>query len=53
MTAAENLAAEKAGKYSAFLPALESAYAVGHTVVDKLVEDWPRVRDQVPQKENK
>lgn len=53
MTAAESLAAEKAGKYSAFLPALESAYAVGHVVVDKLVADWPHVRDQIPQNENK
>ncbi|QNI30555.1 purine nucleoside permease [Alloacidobacterium dinghuense] len=53
MTAWESLAGEKAGKYSAFLPALESAYAVGHVVVDKLVEDWPRVKDQVPRKESK
>ena len=53
MTAAESLAAEKLGTYSAFLPALENAYAVGHVVVDKLVADWPHVRDQVPQNENK
>jgi len=44
----DNLAAEKAGKYSAFQPALESAYAVGHVVVDKLVEDWAHTRNQVP-----
>jgi len=48
VTAWESLAAEKAGKYSAFLPALESAYVVGHVVVDKLVEDWPHVRAQLP-----
>jgi purine nucleoside permease len=53
MTAWESLAAEKAGKYSAFLPALESAYAVGHVVVDKLVEDWPSVQKQVPPIESK
>jgi purine nucleoside permease len=53
MSAWESLAAEKAGKYSAFLPALESAYAIGHRVVDKLVEDWPRTRDRVPQAEIK
>jgi purine nucleoside permease len=49
ITAWESLAAEKAGKYSGFLPALDSAYAVGHVVVDKLVEDWQRTQNQVPQ----
>ncbi len=53
MSAWESLGAEKAGKYSAFVPALESAYAVGHVVVDKLVAEWPHMRDQVPQAENK
>ena len=48
MTAAQSLAGEKAGRYSAFLPALESAYAVGHVVVDTLVQNWPRVQNQVP-----
>jgi purine nucleoside permease len=48
MTAWESLAEEKAGKYSAFLPALESAYTIGHVVVDKLEMDWPRTRDQLP-----
>lgn len=48
MSAWESLAAEKAGKYSAFMPALESAYAVGHVVVDKLVQDWPHVQNEVP-----
>lgn len=33
MSAAENLAAEKHGAYTAYLPALEAAYAVGHRVV--------------------
>jgi purine nucleoside permease len=32
-TAAENLAAEQHGAYTAYLPALETAYAVGHRVV--------------------
>jgi len=32
-TAAENLAAERHGGYTAYLPALEAAYAVGHPVV--------------------
>lgn len=47
-TAAQSLAAEKAGKYSAFLPALEDAYQVGHIVVDKLVQDWQHDRDTLP-----
>lgn len=48
MSAWESLAAEKAGMYSAYLPALESAYRVGHVVVDRLVHDWPQVRDHIP-----
>jgi purine nucleoside permease len=53
MTASESLAAEKAGKYSAYLPALESAYTVGHVVVDKLVEIWANTQSQVPQAQSK
>jgi purine nucleoside permease len=33
MTAAQDLAAEQHGAYTAYLPALEAAYAVGHKVV--------------------
>ncbi len=36
MTAAQSLAAERHGDYTAYLPALEAAYAVGHRVV----EEW-------------
>lgn len=36
MTAAESLAAERHGAYTAYLPSLEAAYAVGHRVV----EEW-------------
>jgi purine nucleoside permease len=32
-TAAENLAAEQHGAYTAYLPSLETAYAVGHRVI--------------------
>jgi purine nucleoside permease len=47
MTAAENLARLKLGKgYTAYLPALEAAWRVGNTVVDELVRNWPRYRDQ-------
>jgi len=48
ITAAEGMAANKIGKYTGYLPALESAWRVGNTVVSKLVSDWPRYRDHVP-----
>lgn len=49
VSAWQSLSAEKAGKYSAFLPALESAYAVGHVVVDQLVHDWAQTQATIPQ----
>ena len=49
ITAAESLAETKVTKYSAYLSALDSAYRVGHVVVDKLVADWPKTRTQIPQ----
>ena len=48
ITAADSLAETKITKYSAFLPSLESAYRVGHQVVDALVADWARTRLQIP-----
>ncbi len=36
-SAAESLAETKIGKYSAYYPALEAAYRVGHAVVDELI----------------
>jgi purine nucleoside permease len=41
MTAAESLAHQRIGTYSAYLPSLEAAYRVGHTVVDALLHQWP------------
>ena len=41
MTAAESLAHQRIGTYSAYLPALEAAYRVGHAVVDALIQKWP------------
>jgi len=41
MTAAESLAHQRIGTYSAYLPALEAAYRVGHTVVNALLGGWP------------
>lgn len=48
ITAAESIAETKIRNYSAYLPALESAYAVGHVVVDRVVSDWATMRDHVP-----
>jgi len=48
LTASESLAETKIGHYSAFLPALDTAYRVGHVVVDSLVEHWAEDRDRVP-----
>jgi purine nucleoside permease len=41
MSASDSLARQKIGTYSAYLPALEAAYKVGHTVVDALLRQWP------------
>ena len=48
ITAAESLAETKVTKYSAYLPALEAAYRVGHVVVDSLVANWRQTRDAIP-----
>jgi purine nucleoside permease len=48
LTAAESLAETKIGRYSAYMPALENAYRVGHVVVDRLVANWAETRDRVP-----
>jgi purine nucleoside permease len=42
MTAAESLDQQRAGTTGAFLPSLESAYRVGHGVVDELLAHWPQ-----------
>ena len=42
MTAPESLAHQRIGTYSAYLPSLEAAYRVGHSVVDALLRQWPR-----------
>jgi purine nucleoside permease len=41
MSAADSLAQQKIGTYSAYLPSLEAAYRVGHAVVDALLRQWP------------
>jgi purine nucleoside permease len=46
--AATSLSAQRIGQYSAYLPALEAAYRVGHTVVAELIKNWPKYQDQLP-----
>lgn len=48
MTAAESLATQRIGKYSGYLPSLEAAYTVGHTVVNELLTQWPQYSKTVP-----
>jgi purine nucleoside permease len=40
MSAAESLAAQRVSKLGAYLPSLESAYTVGHAVVQELLSHW-------------
>ena len=40
MSAAESLAHQRVGTYSAYLPSLETAYRVGHVVVNELLTHW-------------
>lgn len=48
MSAAESLEREKVGTYSGYLPALEAAYQVGHTVVSELLSHWSRYAGATP-----
>ncbi len=47
-TAAENLAEENSGVYSAFLPSLESAYLVGSKVVHEITGHWEKYENSAP-----
>ncbi len=49
LSAAASLNAQQVGRYGAFLPSLESAYAAGHVVVDALVDGWARYRTRLPE----
>jgi purine nucleoside permease len=48
MTAPESLAQQRIGTYSAYLPSLEVAYAVGHTVVNELLTNWEKYATILP-----
>ena len=42
MTAADSLSHQRIGSYSAYLPSLETAYTVGHAVVNELLGNWKK-----------
>jgi len=48
VTAAESLAEQRVSKYGGYRASLESAYAVGHVVVDTLVGNWSVYREHPP-----
>jgi purine nucleoside permease len=48
LTATESLAEQKVGKYGAYVPSLEAAYAVGRLVVNTIVAHWDQYRDHLP-----
>jgi purine nucleoside permease len=45
LDAAQSLARQRIGNYGAYLPALEAAYRVGHTVVNELLTNWSKYAD--------
>lgn len=47
MSAAESLAAQRVSKFGAYLPSIESAYTVGHVVVNELLTHWPKYKDVI------
>ena len=48
LTAAESMAGEKIGHYSAFIPSLEAAHRVGSKVVHELVKNWAKFETEIP-----
>jgi purine nucleoside permease len=48
INAAESLAHQRVGTYSAYLPSLEAAYKVGHAVVNELLTHWPKYEQSPP-----
>jgi purine nucleoside permease len=48
ITAAESLAETKIGKYSGFLPALDSAWRVGRVVVEEIARHWAKYAAWTP-----
>jgi purine nucleoside permease len=51
LSAAENLADQHERAYAAYLPSLEAAYRVGHTVVSELLAHWVQYERTTPDAE--
>jgi purine nucleoside permease len=48
VSAAESLANQRIGAYSGYLPSLEAAYTVGHSVVSELLSHWTLFERRIP-----
>lgn len=48
MSAAESLDMQRMAGFTAYLPSLETAYTVGHVVVNELLTHWPQYENQIP-----
>lgn len=48
ISAAESMSGEKLGNYSAYLPSLETAHAVGRRVLHALLDGWTRYEREIP-----
>jgi purine nucleoside permease len=48
LNAADSLARQRIGSYSAYIPSLEAAYTIGHTVVNELLSNWPAYQQAIP-----
>ena len=51
LNAADSLARQRIGAYGAYLPSLETAYRVGHVVVNELLTHWPQYAMKTPSAE--
>ncbi len=48
MSASDSLAKQRIGVYAAYLPSLEAAYTVGHTVVNEFLTHWRQYVNSIP-----
>jgi len=48
LTAAESLQTQRVQQYSAYLPAVENAYRVGHVVAAELLAHWDKYENTMP-----
>lgn len=48
LTAAQSLARQRIGAYAAYLPSLEAAYLVGHSVVNEILTHWTKYENAIP-----